>query len=105
MFERTRGFESHSPRLINMFIHYPFMVITKNPSIGHRQLQINRETRTESLPPTSTWISTTSIIDPCVLEKINHISRGLKPYINKVLKKMASTNIDKARILCDYLIA
>ena len=37
MFERTRGFESHSPRLIRVFIHYPFMALAENSSIGHRQ--------------------------------------------------------------------
>jgi hypothetical protein len=73
--------------------------------VGKAQLQINKEIATESSTPTSTSTSRASTIDPCLLEKIDAISRCLKPYVNNVLKKMTDTNADNAKILCDYIIA
>ncbi|MFZ0895739.1 MAG: hypothetical protein WAZ77_14675 [Candidatus Nitrosopolaris sp.] len=73
--------------------------------VGKRQLQINKEIATETSTPTSTSSSRASTIDPCLLEKIDAISRCLKPYVNNVLKKMANTNADNAKILYDYIIA
>lgn len=40
-----------------------------------------------------------------LLDKIEAVSRDLKPYFNTVLKRMANINTSNAKIICDYIIA
>lgn len=44
------------------------------------------------------------LADLHILEKIEAVSRDLKPYFSNVLKRMANTNISNAETICDYII-
>jgi len=49
--------------------------------------------------------SSSSIISSELEDKINSITQGYKPYIRKMLVHVATTNLENANIICDYIIA
>jgi hypothetical protein len=66
----------------------------KDMTLQKSQIQINHS------------FSADNNIEKELERKINSITKSLsKPYFNKILKKLSTTNLENANIICDYIIA
>ena len=90
MFERTRGFESHSPRftwiLDVTLLSYDLRVFL---TIIFALQEIHPE-------------------DMCteLVTKIDSITQyNPKPYFRQALKRLAGVNMENANVICDYILA
>ena len=86
MFARTRGFESHSPRLS----WYLYDIIKSQKSKDSlRKTRLSEKQEYDLL-----------------IRKIDSITKSCtKAYFNKILKNLAIENFENASIICDYIIA